>query len=53
MATVAPPEVLFRSTSGRRNMEEIVEDQVQQEFPGRGPSGNRSKAGKKIFRGTP
>jgi hypothetical protein len=38
MATVAPPEVLFRSTSGRRNMEEMVEDQVPQEFPGRGPS---------------
>ena len=29
MATVAPPEVEIRSTSGRRNMEEMVEEQVQ------------------------
>jgi hypothetical protein len=43
MAKVVQPEVVFRSTSGRRNMEEMVEDQVPREFPGRAEPGNRSK----------
>ena len=45
MATFAPPEVVFRSTSGRRHEVQMVEDQVPREFPGHGPPGYRSKAG--------
>jgi hypothetical protein len=44
--------VVFRSTFGRRNMEEMVEDQVPQEFPVRAPSVKCSKARENFFGGS-
>jgi hypothetical protein len=49
----APPEVVFRSTSGRRRWTRTSRERVPYEFPGPGSTPSRSKATKKKFSGTP
>jgi hypothetical protein len=42
-ARLTTPEVVFRSTSGRRKTVRTDDDQVPYEFPGRAGPGNESK----------